>query len=452
MRPRDNAIRRLWLCLLGAVAVLTVPAGPELWAQAPGGDGVYYSKQLNFRIPFDTDPNDRRIREVQLYASEDQARSWHLIASAKPGEHYFSVTARKDGWYWFTVRTVDAEGRGYPPNIDQAQARLKVCVDGTAPVVTLRPSQNPAAALSVDWEVRDDNIDLDSLHLEYRLPGTNEWTALGVQKAATGTRAWNPATNAALEVRLQVRDLAGNSNEAVTTVSPSGKPTVGGSANEGGGGKAPDPGAGGGVRVVGSKRISIDYEVSEVGKSGLSVVELWYTRNDGRNWTKYDERTNPQPPYSFEVSEEGLYGSTLVARNNAGGGEQPPKAGDPPQVWVEADLTRPLVRLVGVEVGKGTDLGNLTILWSASDKNLARGPITLSYAEQPAGPWQTIGANEENTGRYVWRMPESVPFKIYVHVEAKDAAENVGTSEPSKPIVVDMAQPKVKVRNVTPGK
>ena len=454
MHFRHFAVLRAGLCLLGVMAVLSGKA--DVKAQVPGGDGVYYSKQLNFRIPFQTDPNDTRIREVQLYASEDQGRSWHLIASAKPGERYFSVTARKDGWYWFTVRTVDAEGRGFPPSVDQAQARLKVCVDSTAPTVALKPNPNPPAAVAVDWDVKDDNLDLDSLRLEYRLPGANDWTSLAITKGPTGQRAWSPATNASLEVRLQVRDLAGNANEAVTTVAPSGVAAGGSSGAVGNNDnvthKDPNPPAGGGVQIVGSKVISIDYEVSEIGKSGLSVVELWYTRNDGRNWTKYDERQTPQSPYVVTVSDEGLFGFTLVARNNAGGGEQPPKAGDPPQVWVEVDLTKPLVRLASVDVGRGPELGSVTILWSASDKNLARPSISLSYAESPDGPWQTIAANEENTGRYVWKMPESVPYKIYIRVEATDAAGNIGTSELSKPIIVDTAQPKVKVRTVGPGK
>ena len=60
-------------------------------------------------------------------------------------------------------------------------------------------------------------------------------------------------------------------------------------------------------------------------------------------------------------------------------GEQPPKVGDAPQVWVEVDTTKPIVQLKGVEVGRGQDTGNLTINWSASDKNFSRQPISLSY-------------------------------------------------------------------------
>ena len=44
---------------------------------------------------------------------------------------------------------------------------------------------------------------------------------------------------------------------------------------------------------------------------------------------------------SLQVSEEGLYGFTLVAHNGVGGGKEPPHAGDLPQIWVLVDQTKP---------------------------------------------------------------------------------------------------------------
>jgi hypothetical protein len=433
--------------LLPAVLAL-LPFGihpPACPAQATGPDGTYYARQYTFFIPFQVDPGERRVREVQLYASENKGANWEQVATAKPGDTRFSYTARHDGTYWFTVRTLDHDNRGYPPTLEQAQPRLKVCVDTQPPVVTLRPVQSPDGPVAVEWEVRDENPDVESLRLEYRPAGSGDWQPLSIQKALRGQRAWNPGTNAPLDLRLQARDLAGNPGEATTTVTPTAAGRPGGTAPS-------DPGAGGvNVRIVNSKRISITFELKDVGKSGIATIELWYTRNEGRNWQKYDERTTPQSPYVVEVSEEGLYGFTLVARNKAGGGEPPPKAGDSPQIWVEVDLTKPVVHLQDVLVGRGTELGTLAITYTASDKNLARQPITLSYAEKLDGPWVPIASNEENTGRYVWRMPESVPYQFYVRVEAADKAGNTGSAETSKPVIVDLSQPKVQVIGIGTG-
>jgi hypothetical protein len=435
------------LAVVLALLALASSRAPVAAQPAPT-DGTFYAQKPTFRIPFQIDPGERRISQVQLYVLGAGGR-WEQVATGRPGDGFFPpYTAPRDGWYSFTVRTIDQQGQAYPPTIDQAQVRLRVCVDTVKPDVTLRAVTSPDGPAAVAWEVRDDNLDPDGIRLEYRLAGAADWVPLGTQKA-TGQRAWNPATNGPVEVRLQARDMAGNVGEVIVTVTPGAAPRA-----TPAGGTAETPAGGVNVRMVNSKRISINYDVKEVGKSGIAVIELWYTRDEGRKWQKYDERVNPQPPYvySFEVDGEGLYGFTLVARNRAGFGEAPPKVGDPAQVWVEVDLTKPVVRIQSVEVGRGADLGSLTITYAVTDKNLALQPVTLSYAEKPDGPWVPIASQQENTGRYVWRFPESVPYQFYVRVEAADRAGNVGVAVTDKPVIVDLSQPKVQIINVGPGR
>ena len=423
------------LCTLGFVLV----AGTT-HADAPPGD-LTYSRQPVFRIPFQTDPGERRLKQVQLYLSTDLGQSWHPYANVPPEQHFFTFTAERDGVFWFSVRTVDTEGRGYPVGMEGARPGLKVCVDTQLPVVNLRALPPRDGTPGVEWEVRDENLDVPSVRLDYHLPGTAEWLPLGVQPAANGQHFWKPATNGAVEVRLQALDRAGNKGEAKATVV-----AVGPAQAEASPAAAPANPA---VRMVNSKRISLNYEVKDVGPSGVSVVELWYTQ-DGRNWQKYGDSPN-RPPYVFDVNDEGLYGLTLVVRSGVGLGDRPPQVGDPPQVWVEVDLTRPIVRLQGVDVGRGPEEGNLTITWAATDKNLARQPITLSYAEKAEGPWSPITANLENTGRYVWKMPKEVPYQFHLRVEAADRAGNVGSAETEKEILVDLAQPKGQISGVEPA-
>src|SRR5205823_2971460 len=157
------------------------------------------------------------------------------------------------------------------------------------------------------------------------------------------------------------------------------------------------------------------YEIKDKGPSGVSVVELWYTQDRaGRTWQKHpsDQAGDVRPPFAVDVSGEGLYGFTLVVKSGVGLGDRSPQVGEQPQVWVEVDTTKPVVRIGNVEVGRGPDAGRLTINWNATDKNLGRQPITLAYAEQAGGPWTPIAANVENTGRYVWQMPPGVPYKF----------------------------------------
>jgi len=453
--PRIHASRftphasRLFDLVLVAL-ILLVGAGSGM-AQDAGGE-INYSRHPMFRIPFQTDAGGR-IKQIQLYVSYDKGSSWHPVVTVTPDQKYFDFRAQQDGLYWFAVRTVDFENRGFPLTMDGAKPGLKVYVDTQPPVIRLRPAPGRIGEIGVDWDVRDENLDPTSLRLEYRMSGGNDWIPLAADLPPTGERFWKPTTNGNIEVRLRARDKADNWGEEKTTLTP-GAPI----------GKNPpftDAGiprtAESNVKLVNSKRFGLNYDIKDKGPSGVSAVELWYTQDPaGRSWQKYREEEvkdgmPPQSPFQVEVNGEGIYGFTMVVRSGVGLlGERPPQAGDQPQVWVEVDLTKPAVRLGAVEVGRGIDAGRLTIQWTAADKNLSKQPITLSYAERTEGPWKTILANLENSGRYTWQMPADVPYKFLVRVQATDRAGNVGFDETPKPIIVDLSQPKGVILNVDP--
>jgi hypothetical protein len=200
------------------------------------------------------------------------------------------------------------------------------------------------------------------------------------------------------------------------------------------------------LRLVNTKRITLNFEVADVGSSGIASVDLWYTQ-DGREWKKHQAPTSAKA-YIVEVDEEGMYGFTLVARSGIGLGQEPPAAGDQPQVWVIVDLTKPDVQLKEVTpVAKGKDQ-EVSIKWSASDKNLGRNPVTLSYAETEEGPWHVIAANLESTGQFHWKVPAGVPAKVFLRAEASDLAGNLGRGQWDKPILMDASLPKVSIVNV----
>jgi hypothetical protein len=202
-------------------------------------------------------------------------------------------------------------------------------------------------------------------------------------------------------------------------------------------------------RLVNTKRITLNFEVKDVGSSGLAAVDLWYTQ-DGKEWKKHEAPTNAQA-YVVEVDEEGMYGFTLVARSGIGLGNEPPQAGDQPQVWVVVDLTAPEVQLGEVTASVQGKTQHVSFKWQAVDKNLGRQPVTLSYAEKPEGPWKVLAANLDASGTYKWQVPEGMPPRVLIRVEAADMAGNVGQVVSSKPIVLDCAKPTVKIVNVEPN-
>jgi len=457
---------------LSVILVLMVPAWLVLTtapAQETSG-GIIFSHHRQFRIPFNTGTGAGRLKLLQLYVSADQGRSWQPSATAPPDQGHFRYTSERDGFFWFTVQTLDLEGRRYPLTLEGATPSLKVVIDTQPPTVSLQALAPRNGEIGVSWEIRDENLDLsvpDAARLEYRPTGGASWTAVTMPAGANQVY-WNSPNNGQVEVRLRARDRAGNVGEAATTVGPGAN---GGFVNSN---QVPaqQPNQSiapfqnndqsqaifngpteGERKLVGSKTIRLNYEVKEQGPSGVSQIELWYTQ-DGRSWNKYLDRSGnevTQKNIVFDVAGEGIYGITLVAKSGVGLGDRPPQTGDRPQMWVEVDTTKPVVQLHNVMVGTGHDKGKLKITWTARDKNLHQKPIKLSYAEQFAGPWTTIDEKLANNSPYTWTMPERVPYQFHLKVEAMDQAGNIGEAITDALIKVDLAQPKARIVTVEPA-
>ncbi|HMC88025.1 MAG TPA: hypothetical protein VKI17_00690 [Gemmataceae bacterium] len=201
------------------------------------------------------------------------------------------------------------------------------------------------------------------------------------------------------------------------------------------------------LRIVNTKRIKLHFEVKDAGPSGISGVELWYTRNH-RDWKRPDILPQRQGPYVVEVEDEGLYGFTLVARNNLGHGEPAPKPGDLPQVWVLVDLTAPVVKILSATVATESDGPKLAVAWTATDKYMGRRPVTLLYAEQPEGPWVPLAANLESVGSCQIKVPSCMPRRFLLRMEATDLAGNIGTDQIHNVVEIDQSQPRVSISKI----
>src|SRR5262249_33188406 len=94
------------------------------------------------------------------------------------------------------------------------------------------------------------------------------------------------------------------------------------------------------VRMVNSRSLVIEFEVKDMGPSGIGTVELWYTR-DGQTWAKSPGMPQRQSPFVLDVSEDGLYGFSVVASNGMGIGKTMPLPGGVPQMWGDVDTTQP---------------------------------------------------------------------------------------------------------------
>jgi hypothetical protein len=219
-------------------------------------------------------------------------------------------------------------------------------------------------------------------------------------------------------------------------------------APPGGSSTGATPPAGERPRMVNSKTFDLDYEVEGVGPSGIAKVELWGTRDGGRTWTSYGVSKDNRSPIRANVEGEGLYGFRITVQSGNGLGGSRPHSGDAPDMWVMVDLTKPVVRLIDATAGDGPNSGALLIRWQASDAALAARPITILFSDRPGGQWSIIAAGLENTGQYAWRPDSRAPDQIYLRIEARDEAGNIGVFQMAQPIAVDRIRPKARIRGV----
>ncbi len=201
-------------------------------------------------------------------------------------------------------------------------------------------------------------------------------------------------------------------------------------------------------RMVNSRRFHLEYDVTSVGSSGISRVELWGTQDGGQSWRRLALDDDNRSPLLVEVDREGIYGLKVVVTSGAGLGGRRPQSGEFPELVVGVDLTKPTARITAARPGTGAKSGNLIISWKADDQQLAARPVSLLFSEKPGGPWTPIASSLENTGRYNWAVDYRVPEGVYLRIEVRDEAGNVGAFETAEPVSLDRFQPAAQIRGV----
>ncbi len=388
---------------------------------------THHLKDNMFVIPYAIDAN-QSLKQLRLFVSTDR-KTFSPTGSTALRKGVFSYTAAADGEYTFVVQLEDANGNLSPPNPDIAKPTMRVIVDTQKPQVTLRAVQPKEGRVAVAWEIVDANTNLRTLRLEAKGPGEVNWTPLNVTPLQAAQFGWNPPGGGPIEVRLSVKDLAGNEATATTQVTPTP-------------GAAPAAGVGDDRQVifVKQKKFRLTYKVDGAGLSKVKHVEVWATRNRSE-WHKFG--TAPEVgPHEITVLTTGRYGFTLRPISGVNRGRPEPRGGDNPQIWVEVDETPPVVRFNNFHVGENADSGKVIVNWIATDKFMKDQPITILYSKTGTGEWNILQDNLENTGTAKVTPPEK-EFEFFVKIEAVDKAGNKGSAQSRESIKVDLNIPSV---------
>ena len=199
---------------------------------------------------------------------------------------------------------------------------------------------------------------------------------------------------------------------------------------------------------VNSSQFNMNYEVDEVGTSGIGKVDLYITEDDGEKWYMYGSDEDQKSPFLVEVPEDGEYGFALRVHSGAGLAVDPPQPGDGPEMTVVVDRQPPEAELVSVRQGTESAPAQVQFQWEVADEQLDEQPVALYYAARSTGPWEEITGWSENTGEYTWNIGSDIPSKMYFRLEARDAAGNVARVDSETPLEIDLTRPSARFVDV----
>jgi hypothetical protein len=191
------------------------------------GGGPIHTNLRSGSIPSKISPDRRAdIREMQLYMSADQGKSWAPIDRITPDKGAFTYALQADGEFWFKVLIINQQGKSEPPDAFQGAVAMKLIVDTKPPELKIVSAQRQNDDLVVEWQANDQNPDPLTLKIEYRPIDSQTWTAMPLTPNAMGTARAKVATASPLVVRLSLWDLAKNF-KAVEAQVPGGVASIG---------------------------------------------------------------------------------------------------------------------------------------------------------------------------------------------------------------------------------
>ena len=210
------------------------------------------------------------------------------------------------------------------------------------------------------------------------------------------------------------------------------------------------------IKAFNSLRFDVAYDV-DGGPSGISRVDLYVTRDDGRTWQRWSQHPQGERPLKVALDHsftqrnprpEGDYGFRLVPTSGAGLSEGAPPPGTPPEFRARIDLTPPKLDVFAPQ-GDPTQRNAMVLRWKVSDANKSPEPVAIEWAETPAGPWVAVtgaatpGADAESL---VWVLPEQIPPKVFLRFTATDLAGNKLVTVSNQPFLVDPHRPKARIQ------
>jgi hypothetical protein len=137
-----------------------------------------------------------------------------------PNQDGFIFQADRDGYYWLQHAIVTVDGKQDPEFPSRNPPSQRMVIDTVKPVIHLTSAQRVGGDLVVTWDIAERHPDPATLKLEYRSDDQppDAWVPVIVHPGPTGSAKVRLTTDRPLQVRLSLKDLAGNFSVAQAAV------------------------------------------------------------------------------------------------------------------------------------------------------------------------------------------------------------------------------------------
>jgi hypothetical protein len=219
-RQRWALLRSKWLGTAAGLALWTgadatadralaqTPAAPA--APTHSETALYYLNRQTIQLPIQLDEQFRPIlQEIRLYYKDKRSAPWTLCDKATPAQASFTFKAPRDGEYWFTMVTVDREGRCAPSDISREPPAMSIVVDTQPPQTDItRLGSGPEGQL-IQCIVRDAHLDPSKTRVQFQT-ADKVYRDLEALPEQPGVYCIPAQANITGQIRVQSSDQAGN--------------------------------------------------------------------------------------------------------------------------------------------------------------------------------------------------------------------------------------------------
>ncbi len=170
----------------------------------------HFVRERTIELPYHLNESVQ-MKSLTVLVRKGTEKKWEMVGRSNKRKGAISYTAPGDGAYHFIVRV-----KGHEDDLPERDWKpaVSVVVDTTKPVIQAKLDDIGDGSVALNWSIKEAHPDLTTLRSEYRLEGEQGWRKFVVSPSLDGREKLANFGKIA-EVRLRVKDKAGNEGETV---------------------------------------------------------------------------------------------------------------------------------------------------------------------------------------------------------------------------------------------